>query len=161
MTTPFDVHSMGSTVRNELAPIERVCRVLSRLSRKQRGSWTGIEDPEPVSPDKKRDGNKRIVTYMEQIAAEDRSRDRAHICENDADDNEQSDLHPATPKLRRVQQTENYSRGDDSRGYSEAPRDQRIKVAAENCLFDDWRQKDRHQHKKQGRAAILEQLLHW
>src|SRR5579862_2331875 len=132
-----------------------------RLPRKWRGSRAGIENAQPVSSYKKRDGNKRIVTYVEQVATEHSARDGTHIRENDPHENEQCDLHPATPKLRRVQQTEKYSRRDDSRSYSEAPRDQRIKIAAENCLFDHWRQQDRHQHEQQGRAAILEQLLHW
>src|SRR5690348_9602256 len=90
-----------------------------RLPRRSAASRAGMENPEPVSPNKKRDGNKRIVTDVEQVAAEHRSRDGAHVCENDAHENEQSDLHPATPKLRRVQQAEDYSRGGNSGGYSE------------------------------------------
>jgi hypothetical protein len=84
MTTPFDVHSMGSTVRKELAPL----RDALALSRRRRASRAGIENPEPVSAYKKRDGNKRIVTYVEQVAAEHGPRDGAHVRENDAYENE-------------------------------------------------------------------------
>ena len=73
---------MGSTVRNELAPLR------DAVATKKRASRAGIENPEPVSAYKKRDGNKRIVTYVEQVAAKHRARDGAHVGENDAHEDE-------------------------------------------------------------------------
>src|ERR1700733_1338646 len=97
---------------------------------------------------------------MQEIARKNSLRNRARAGEDDADDHQQRNLHPPSPQLRRVKQTEKNSGGEDAGRHTPAACNDRVDVAAKNGLLDHRRDKHSHQQQKNRRAAILEQLLH-
>src|SRR4029077_15851191 len=81
----------------------------------------------------------RIVAHVEKIAGDDGPRLCAHISEENAHDDQQRDLPPPAPELRRVQHPEERAGNDDAGAHAETSRDHRINVTAKNRFFEKWR----------------------
>src|ERR1700722_18354164 len=115
--------------------------------------------PQPMRSYKQADHLKRIIARVDNKTCHYAARYGASKCQHNSNENQQSDLAPAAPQLRGVQQAEKGSGGENSPHFSKTPRDYGVDVAAENCLFDQWGKKHGDQHEEQSSVAILKESL--
>jgi hypothetical protein len=107
----------------------------------------------------KSEKQKRIVTYMQEIAGDDSVSRSPHVGEQDSDKDEQRDLQPASPELRRVHQPEERSSDQHRRGYSERPGQRGINVSSENRLLKERREHHTYHHQQKRAPTILKKHL--
>src|ERR1700722_6648753 len=115
--------------------------------------------PQPMRSYKQADHLKRIIARVDNKTCHYAARYGASKCQHNSNENQQSDLAPAAPQLRGVQQAEKGSGGENSPHFSEAPRNYRVDVAAENRLLNQRGQKHGEQHEEKGGVAILKECL--
>src|ERR1700729_2174055 len=115
--------------------------------------------PQPMRSYEQADHLQRIIARVDNKTSHYAARYRASEGQHNSNENQQSDLAPATPQLRGVQQAEKGSRGENSPHFSEAPRDYGVDVAAENRLLDQWSKKHGEQHEEKRGVAILKESL--
>ena len=115
--------------------------------------------PQPMRSYKQADHLERIIARVDNKTCHYTARYRASEGQHNSNENQESDLAPAAPQLRGVQQAEKGSGGENSPHFPKAPRDYRVDVAAENRFFDQWRKKHGEQHEEKRRVAILKESL--
>src|SRR5579862_2276627 len=103
---------------------------------------------EPMRCYKQADYLQRIIARVDNKTCRYTARYRASEGQHNSNENQQSDLAPAAPQLRGVQQAEKGSGGENSPHFSEAPRNYGIDVAAENRLLDHGGKKHGEQHEE-------------
>src|SRR5579862_4518801 len=104
--------------------------------------------PQPMRSYKQADHLKRIIACVDDKTCHHSARNRPSEGQHNSNENQQSDLAPAAPQLRGVQQAEKGSGGENSPHFSEAPRNYGIDVAAENRLLDHGGKKHGEQHEE-------------
>src|ERR1700751_2105244 len=100
-----------------------------------------------------------IVAEMHQVTRCHSPGVRANPREDDTHDNQQRDLTPAAPELRRMHQSEKRSGNRDPGGNACPPSDHRIQKASKNSFLHERSNQHTENAEKQYANPRLEQLL--
>src|SRR5271155_3822179 len=94
------------------------------------------ETPQPVRSQQERERSAEIVAHVQQITRQHRPRHRTRVSEDNSDDHQRANLHPAAPQLRRMEKSEKNSRRQHAPRHAKSSRHNRKNVAAKNSLLD-------------------------